>query len=87
MITALCQCKVRVYVDSETGHKFNSNSTDDPHRCQPNPISLYFMFNNIPVPYSQNKVASMIVEEAVRVGMDPYTVRTQKRGDKLYLIR
>lgn len=33
MLTAICTCKARIYIDQQTGQKFNSPSAEDLHKC------------------------------------------------------
>lgn len=84
----LCQCGLEyAYFDSDTQRKFNHN--EQPHVCrpQPKPIPLYMKMNGIDVPYSQNYVAHMITNEAVRCGLNPWTVQTERRGDFIVILK
>jgi len=50
-----------------------------------NAIPLYHLFLDIIVKHSEQTIAAMIVKEAVRLGLDPYTVKTERKGDYLYI--
>ena len=85
MQSLLCTCKQRVFLDNETGHKFNSQSTDQPHRCQPQPVPLFEMFNGIKCDRREESIARDVTAEALRVGLDAFKVRTYRKGDYLIL--
>lgn len=95
MIRAICQCKSKIYIDQETGKKFDHPSSEYPHRCQSQPIPLYvreFYYHkqyvklDFYVPESEQVIASKIVQQAVNLGLNPYVVKTERRGDNLYII-
>lgn len=95
MLRARCQaCQETIYIDTETGHKFSQNDSSYPHECSIK-IPRYtdhdhkgpFGKGGVMVPYSEQKIASMITEAAIKAGWNPYEVRAERRGDFLILYR
>lgn len=85
MQRSICQCKAIIYIDETTNHKFNSQATDDPHRCEIPKIPLYDIVNGIAYPRNDLYVAKDITSRAVEFKLDPYRVRVQRQGDYLVL--
>lgn len=96
MILAICQCKARIYIDQTTGKKFDRDSSEYPHQCQSQTIPLYvrefyyrkqYVKLDFYAPESEQVISSKIVQQAVNLGLDPYKVRTERRGDNLYIVK
>lgn len=85
MIRAICKCKAVIYIDSETGHKFASQSTDDPHSCEIPKISLFKVDNGVHYPRKDEYISRDITNTAVEHNINPFTVKVQRQGDYLVI--
>lgn len=81
----ICHCKQQVYQDSQTGQKFDHDTQEYPHKCSSQPISLYHEVFGILVRRSEAGIAASITEEQIRLGILHKPLRTEKRGDKLFI--
>lgn len=79
-----CVCQALVYIDENTGNKFNYNSTEYPHTCGIK-IPLYMKMYGIQVRYSDGTIAQMQTDKALELKLNPFKVRFERQGDYLVL--
>ena len=55
--------------------------------CVAQPIKLLEVFNGIVCYRREDSIAFAITQEALRLKLDPFTVKTERKGDELFVIR
>ena len=75
------QVNIQKFVNPITGKQHGFKE------CSSFPIKLYkIVENGIPYPRKEESLAADIVNEAVRLGRDPWKVQTVRRGDELFIV-
>lgn len=75
MLKARCdKCQKTVFIDQETGHKFDSDSSDMPHREE-----ITIEVNTV----NEEWIAHLITNAAMNAGLDPFNVKTRWHGNKV----
>lgn len=71
-------------VNSQGKHYLYNENTGQPHACKPvlkpNPISLYDYVGGIAFDKKPESLALTITTEALRCNLDPFKVRTERKG-------